>query len=710
MTRRHWSHVETLARQPQPPQRTALMFTLAYAGLAAIGLSAGGPSARGLAFVALTATPLYLGLRHALQRLHSAEFRWRHVLNSLQDVTWIASAQGDRFLYINDAARQVYGRDPMLFVDRPEQWWDALHADDRERVRAAVSALRDVGSGSLTYRIVRSDGAVRWLKDRASVIRDTDGRVLALAGVATDVTERQRQRTVERDVQQRLQGIVESAMDAMLTVDARQRIVLFNRAAAVMFGVPPVMAIGRPLADFLPLPQRLPPDAMAPDAPPSGPPSHDRERLRALQARRADGQVFPVEATISRSGEGADQLTTAIVRDLSEEIQAREARRAAVVAEAASRAKSELLARVSHELRTPLHAVLGFSQLLAADAELQPAQRERAECIRTAGWYLAALIDDVLDLSQAQARTLTLRLADLGVRAAATSALELCDALAVRHQVTLAVDPALDATLAVRADTVRLRQVLVNLVSNAVKYNRPQGTVTVTARPRGPSVCICVHDTGLGMSAEQQRHLFEPFNRLGREGSNVEGHGIGLVLVRELLQLMGGTLDIESEVGRGTTIRVDLPRAPDLVPQPSAAAVRGAAAAAPTSVTGRVLCIEDDPVNALLVREALSSLPGVQVQEAATGLAALHRAETEPPDLVLADMNLPDLGGAELMQRLRALPGLERAVLVALTADASPQSREAALAAGARHYWLKPFDFAQLRTNVAAVLAERHSG
>lgn len=707
MPRSSWSRADAFAPLPDDPRRMAVRYALAYGAVTTAWVLAAQPVGGGLLFVALTTALVYAGLRAATHRLHHAEFRWRHVMSSLGDITWIASPEADRFLYINEAARRVYQCDPARFLASPDLWWQMVHPEDRPRLQAAIQALPRGDGGCLHYRIVRPDGSVRWLKDRASVIRDTDGHVLALAGVATDVTDQQPADGGETSVlRERLHGIVESAMDAVLTIDTSQRIVMFNRAAGAMFGVAPEAAIGRSLEEFIPSPHRERHAAHVAAFAVDGTTQRKREHLLPLQAMRSDGTVFPIEATISRSGDGDGLLMTAIVRDVTEEQQAREARKVATAAEAASRAKSDLLARVSHELRTPLHAVLGYSQLLAADGALQPQQRERVECIQSAGWYLTALIDDVLDLSQAQARTLSVHLADVGVHEAVSGAVSLCSDLAARRHVTLREDAAVPASLAVHADAVRLRQVLVNLVTNAVKYNRPDGEVVLSAEADGRQVRLVVRDTGLGMSPEQLGHLYEPFNRLGREVSEVEGHGIGLVLVRELVQLMGGTLVVDSTVGRGTTVAVALPRAADRIP-PADGRAPLQTGDAPSSVRGRVLCIEDDPVNAILLREALAPLADVTVVVAEDGRSGLLKAQREAPDLVLVDMNLPDMPGTEVLAALAAMPQTRDAVRVALSADTTPESREAAARAGARHYWIKPFEFADFRRRVARTLAER---
>jgi signal transduction histidine kinase len=295
---------------------------------------------------------------------------------------------------------------------------------------------------------------------------------------------------------------------------------------------------------------------------------------KTLFGMRADGERFPFEAAVSRQGEGDRMTMTAVIRDLTDRRAAEAAREARIVAEAASQAKTEFLSRMSHELRTPLNAILGFAQLLTDDPRepLSPRQRHQLALTREAGWHLLALIDNVLDISRIEAGQLEMRFEAVSLKPLIESALSVSDSLAARHRVRLMpAPPTLDDGLAVRADATRLRQVVLNLLSNGCKYNRPGGRVAVEVAlepgAQGGSshgagmLRIDVVDDGVGMSEQQLAHLFEPFNRLGRESGTIEGTGIGLHLTRQLVQKMGGTITARSTPGQGTCMSVRLPRA-----------------------------------------------------------------------------------------------------------------------------------------------------
>lgn len=353
-------------------------------------------------------------------------------------------------------------------------------------------------------------------------------------------------------------------------------------------------------------------------------------------------------------------------------------------AERASRSKSEFLARMSHELRTPLNAVIGFSHLLGED--LRPSHPEllqRVALIQAAGRHLLHLVDDVLDIGRIEAGQLRLHLApvNLGPLVAQVCA-ELDGARQARG---LELDVQVDDLPAVHADETRLRQVLTNLVSNAIKYTREQSLVQVRAHAEGNRVSLSVQDDGPGLSPSQRQQLFQPFNRLGAERSRVEGTGLGLVISRHLVESMGGELQLAESAGRGCCFEVTLPRAEAAAAPAAPAAPPSPALSTTTLRAGRrweLLYAEDNEVNALLMQAFLARYPNLVLSVAPSGAAALARARQQPPDLLLLDMSLPDMDGRTLLALMRAEPSLAHIPAVAVTAEAMPDERARALAAG----------------------------
>jgi PAS domain S-box-containing protein len=380
--------------------------------------------------------------------------------------------------------------------------------------------------------------------------------------------------------------------------------------------------------------------------------------------------------------------------DITEGKSAELARQQALLAERESHAKSQFLSRMSHELRTPLNAVLGFTQLLQLELQQSHnlAQLSKLEHIRSAGEHLLTLIDDTLDLSSLEAGTLKLELQTVPMASAISNALPLVSELAATFGVSVHTGKVEGAA---HADPTRLQQVLLNLLTNAIKYNRPGGRVVIEAATGDTGTRISVRDTGRGMRPDQLAHLFEPFNRLGVESENIEGSGIGLTIVKALVEGMAGRVDVTSKAGEGSVFDVTLP-APEWRNQDepaSPASKLPAAGETPRRRIGQLLYIEDNSVNVLLVEELVRSLSGLQIVSEATGAAGVARALALRPDMILIDMQLPDFDGFEVLRRLRTHPETASIPCIALSANAMPDDIERGLAGGFDDYWTKPIKF-----------------
>ena len=390
-----------------------------------------------------------------------------------------------------------------------------------------------------------------------------------------------------------------------------------------------------------------------------------------------------------------------IAEQMTEDLRTREGqlREAKEDAERANNAKSEFLSRMSHELRTPLTAILGFTELMTI-SEL-PADQRRMFIDRThkAGQHLLALINDILDISRIESGNLTISIEPVALGPVADDVLELLEPLAVRRGIRIDIQIGDDD--AVLADANRLRQVLVNLVSNAIKYNRDQGTVTLVSTVDDGDVLIDVSDTGRGIAAGDLPRLFQPFERLGVETGEIEGTGVGLALSRALVEQMGGSITVESELDRGSRFAVRLPRAEPIAVDPGQIA-DGVGAAAHVA---KVLCIEDNPSNLVLVESAFTLRPGIQLLSADRGSLGLDLAEAHVPDLVLLDLHLPDMTGEEVLARLRSEPATADIPVIVVSADATPRRVAALIEAGVFAFVTKPLAIRRFLETVDAALA-----
>ncbi len=418
----------------------------------------------------------------------------------------------------------------------------------------------------------------------------------------------------------------------------------------------------------------------------------------ALEHRivRTDGQVRIVQARVMAVlGEGGKVVRLiGTGQDVTDRKQAEAAlEEAKLMAEQASHAKSEYLSRMSHELRTPLNAILGFSQLLEMD-ELTEEQRDSLRHVLSAARHLLALINEVLDIAAIEAGRFSVSLEPVAVADIATEVVSLIRPLADQHGVALAgTTPAWSERIL--GDRQRLKQVLLNLLSNAVKYNRQGGSVQLACeRVPGGRLRIEVADTGPGIAPEALERLFVPFERLGNEHTGIEGAGLGLPLSKRLAEVMGGTLQLGGTGEQGSSFWLELPLADDPVPPDQRRQRHGPSDQQPPPTRSEltVLCLDDDPSDLQLLEQVLSRRPGTNLIPAMRLELGLELANEYHPDLILLDLDLPELAGEELLVRLRADPRTAGIPVVVLGADPPPSLVARLLGAGAHAFLTKPLD------------------
>jgi len=411
------------------------------------------------------------------------------------------------------------------------------------------------------------------------------------------------------------------------------------------------------------------------------------------------------QGDVTRDENGTPLHMLGVVQDITRRKQAEEALLLSQrEAERANRAKSEFLSSMSHELRTPLNAILGFGQLLQADTAnpLSQPQNEGVQQILKAGWHLLELINEVLDLAKIEAGKIDLSIENLDPTEVMRECADFISPLAQKRGIELTCQ--MDTAFVVPADRTRLKQALLNLLANAVKYNRDNGTIHCTIETiDGDKVRISVADTGVGLTPIQQAGLFQPFNRLGAEYTTVEGTGIGLALTRNLVELMGGNVGVESTPGQGSAFWIDLPAGVQAAPNDRQYDAGNLAALSKKQKT--VLYVEDNPANLRLVAQIFAAYPEIRLITAHTAELGLEVARLQRPHLIILDINLPGMNGYELCGQLR-LGETAGIPVAALSANALPRDIERGLAAGFVRYFTKPLQITEFVSAVRELLAD----
>ena len=552
---------------------------------------------------------------------------------------------------------------------------------------------------------------------------------------ATAIAEDQRQKTLLKTGALQT-AILNSANFSSIATDERGVIQIFNVGAERMLGYAASEVVNRITPADISDPQELLLRAQALSAELATPIAPGFEAL-VFKARRGiedayeltyirkDGSRLPAVVSVTALQDAADaiigylligtdntarQQVEAERKRLNEVLQFShlELKKAKVAADEANLAKSDFLSSMSHELRSPLNAILGFAQLMEIGTPLPTAaQKDSIEQILQAGWYLLELINEILDLALVESGKLSLSLEPISLAEVLADCQAMIDPQA--HQSGIQVFfPAPQGPWVIRADRTRVKQVLVNLLSNAIKYNRAGGRVDVRCEARASGhTRVSVQDTGEGLSADKLSQLFQSFNRLGQEAGAQQGTGIGLVMSKRLVELMGGHIGVDSRVGVGSVFWFDLESSDDVqtAAEPGGAALL-ARMPSPAAGAGRrtLLCVEDNPANLKLVERLLERRTDIRLLGARDGLSGVEMARAHQPDVILMDINLPGINGITALRILSADTATAHIPVVALSANAMPHDIEKGLQAGFFRYLTKPIKVSEFMDTLDAAL------
>jgi len=541
-----------------------------------------------------------------------------------------------------------------------------------------------------------------------TALRTDGGPIIGYLLIATDNTVRKDAEDKRLWAEESFQLMVESVTDcAIIMLDQEGRVESWNEGAQRIQGYKAKEIIGQHNSRFftqediaINKPERALQEAAA----------ADRSEDNGWRVRK-DGSTFwaNVVMTAIRDAAGSLRGYATLERDMTERQRVEfELNKAKATAEAANLAKSEFLSSMSHELRTPLNAILGFAQLMESDVPAPSlSQKVSIDQILQAGWYLLALINEVLDLSLIESGRLSLSQEKMSLAEVLSDCQSMMEPLALKRGITMKF-PEFDATCFVMADRTRVRQILVNLLSNAIKYNRPNGSIVVEIATRSLGyVRLSVTDTGLGLTAEKLTQLFQPFNRLGQEDGAEQGTGIGLVVTKRLVEVMKGTIGVDSTVGKGTVFWIDLvattpPRHDFTQADIETSAQTLAKNPGPVRT---VLYVEDNPANLKLVSMLIARRADLRLLTAENGNLGVELAQVHLPDVILMDINLPGISGLKVMSILSKDGVTAHIPIIALSANANPSDIERGLKAGFLKYLTKPIRVDELMETLDLGLA-----
>lgn len=553
----------------------------------------------------------------------------------------------------------------------------------------------------LTY--IRKDGSRFPAVVSVTALRDADNIIIGYLLIGTDNTARKQVEAEQKKLDQRLRdqqfytrSLIESNIDALITTDPSGIITDVNKQMEALTGSTRDELIGAPFKGYFTDPDRA-------EAGIKLVLSEKKVTNYELTACARDGKRTDVSynATTFYDRDRTLQGVFAAARDVTERKRFEQAlqetnvelENAKLNAEKANKAKSDFLSGMSHELRSPLNAILGFAQLIESATPLPTtSQKENVEQILQAGWHLLKLINEILDLAVIESGKVFLSLEPVSLDDILDECQAMMEAQAQQHGIRLTF-PQTGEPRFVWADQTRLKQVIINLLSNAIKYNKDNGSVLVTCTDfDNDRIRISFRDTGDGLEPEKLSQLFQPFNRLGQEAKGVAGTGIGLVVTKQLTELMEGTLGVESAIGLGSVFWVELrsTAAPDLIIKKTDLITTLPPQPKPGKTHHSLLYIEDNTANMKLVEQIIALRSDIELFTATNGSLGVELARSIRPDVILMDINLPGISGLEALEILRQDPSTKHIPVVALSANAMLRDIELGIQSGFFRYLTKP--------------------
>ncbi len=669
------------------------------------------------AFAAVAAAFIFLlsgalvARRKAEARLRDSQQRLTLTLDAVNEGVWDWRVPTGETVF-SPRYYTMLGYEPYEFPQTHVAWVGLVHPDDVERMEREIRRHFEGGDAyTVELRMRNKSGGWRWILARGLVVkRDAAGCPLRMVGAHTDITERKQTEIALKASEERHRALIESMGEGLIVIDREARLTYANPQFQRMTGFSDEELRGASLETLL---------------------SDDgKATFRAQFERRKQGVAERYELEWLKQGGGAILTLVspkplhdpeghfagsfAAITDITESKRAErellayrdhledlvrertaDLAHAKDAAETANRAKSFFLANMSHELRTPLNAILGFSALMRRDSSITDNRlRQSLDIINRSGEHLLALINDILDMAKIEAGRLQARIKPLDLGALAHDVVELMRERATEKGLSLRLEQSSALPRLIRGDETKLRQALVNLVGNAIKFTE-QGAVILrlgtTPEPRGLRLSIEVEDSGIGIAVEDQVRIFDPFAQVEKTGAQ-RGTGLGLAITRQFVELMGGRIGVTSQPGRGSRFRIELPVEPTAESETPAGAFDPGEVLAlePGQPDYRVLIVEDQAENAQMLGRLLEGV-GFQVRTAENGARGVELFQRWRPHFIWMDRRLPEMDGLEATRRIRDLEGGREVRIVALTASVFVEQHQEMLAAGMDDVVHKPF-------------------
>jgi PAS domain S-box-containing protein len=592
----------------------------------------------------------------------------------------------------------VFGLDAKTVKHDATAIFALVHPDDIEYVWQSIRySAQKMTDWREQFRVIHPKKGEIWMEAHSTPEQLASNGAVLWHGFVRDITHRKRVEQTLKNSENRFRQMFEHSPVAYQSLDIEGHYLDLNDKMAEMLGYSREELLGRCFGDFWV-------ETVKGQSPAEFNNFKAKQHVGSeLQLHRKDGSAITVliDGNVQRDINDKFVRTHCILWDISERKHMEDALvEAKIAAEDANKAKSEFLANMSHELRTPLNAVIGFAQLLdmGKPTPLVDMQKDAIGHILHEGRHLLKLINEILDLARIESGKLNLNIETVELEALKDDVLSLMRPVAASRRIDISHSCTCLDKVFVRADALRLRQILLNLLSNAIKYNRDGGSVTLSCDASGDYVRLTLTDTGIGISDEQRSEIFQPFHRLDAEKTNIEGTGIGLVVCKRLIEAMDGKIGFDSTVGVGSRFWIELPDAAPACTTFTESSTKAKEHASDESgaVSGRVLYIEDSLVNITLMRHVFRQMPSIELlisESAETGLALICEIR---PDLVLMDINLPGMSGLEALKILKSDPATWDTPVIAVSAAAMPRDVEAGLKAGFLAYLTKPFEVPDL--------------